>query len=57
MDLEDAGCRVRFLIRDRDSRFTAAFDTVFTSTGADVIRIPVRDQLWPVLPRRGGAAG
>jgi putative transposase len=42
MDLEDAGCRVRFLIRDRDSRFTAAFGAVFASMVRDVIRIPVR---------------
>ena len=42
MDLEDAGRSARFLIRDRDSRFTAAFDAVFTSMDADVIKIPVR---------------
>jgi transposase InsO family protein len=42
MDLEDAGHRVRFLIRDRDSRFTAAFDAVFISIGADVSKIPAR---------------
>ena len=42
MDLQDAGLRVRFLIRDRDARFTPAFDAVFTSLDADVIKIPVR---------------
>jgi putative transposase len=42
MDLDDAGRRVRFLIRDRDARFTPAFDAVFTSLDADVIKIPVR---------------
>jgi len=40
MNLEDAGHNARFLIRDRDSRFTAAFDTVLTATGAEIIRTP-----------------
>jgi transposase InsO family protein len=30
------------LVRDRDSKFTAAFDAVFTSVGVRVIRCPVR---------------
>ena len=29
MDLQDAGATVRYLVRDRDSRYTAAFDAVF----------------------------
>jgi putative transposase len=42
MDLDDTKYRIRFLIRDRDTRFTSAFDAVFTAMGADVIKIPPR---------------
>jgi hypothetical protein len=42
MDLEDTGRTVRFLIRDRDAKFTPAFDHVFTAAGADIVKIPIR---------------
>jgi putative transposase len=34
--------RMRFLIHDRDSKFTAAFDEVFRSEGIKVIHTPIR---------------
>jgi len=41
-DLEDAGRRFRFLIRDRDTKFTASFDEAFKASGISAIRTPVR---------------
>ena len=41
-DLAEAGRPVKFLIRDRDTKFTAGFDEVFRSEGAEVIKAPVR---------------
>jgi putative transposase len=37
MDLEDAGCRARFLIRDRDGKFPELFDAVLADAGVDVV--------------------
>ena len=42
MELEDHGRQVRFLLHDRDSKFSAAFDAVFTGAGIRRIRTPVR---------------
>jgi transposase len=42
MRLDDQGMRVRFLIRDRDSKFTRDFDEVFRSEGIGVIKAPVQ---------------
>ena len=37
MDLEDAGSRARFLIRDRDGKFPGLFDTVLNDAGIEVV--------------------
>jgi len=42
MDLGERATRFRFLIRDRDSKYTTAFDKVLTGNGARVIKTPIR---------------
>jgi putative transposase len=42
MDLDGHAHRFRFLIRDRDAKFTAAFDAVFGSAGIEMVKIPPR---------------
>ncbi len=42
MDLEDAGCRARFLIRDRDGKFPALFDSILNDAGIEVVLSGVR---------------
>ncbi|MEU5032410.1 helix-turn-helix domain-containing protein [Streptomyces milbemycinicus] len=37
MDLEDVGCRARFMIRDRDGKFPVLFDAVLKGTGIEVV--------------------
>jgi transposase len=42
MDLEDAGCRARYLIRDRDGKFPAIIDEVLADAGIQTVLCGVR---------------
>jgi len=52
MDLEDAGTRAKFVLHDRDTSFTATFDSVFQAAGSRVIRSAVQaPRMNPVMER------
>jgi len=42
MELGEQADRLRFLVRDRDAKFTTASDAVFTASGIEVLKTPVR---------------
>jgi putative transposase len=42
MDLDGHVDGIKFLLRDRDTKFTAAFDAVFAAAGIRILRSPIR---------------
>ena len=53
MDLGERAGHFKFLVRDRDSKFTAAFDDVLAGNGVRIIKTPVRSPRGQILSRSG----
>ena len=55
MELGERAGAFRFLVRDRDTKFTAGFDTVFAEAGVAVLRSPPRARGPMPMPSGGSA--
>ncbi len=42
MDLDQRAESIKFLLRERDTKFTAAWDAVFTAAGSRILRSPIQ---------------
>ncbi|GGP17937.1 hypothetical protein GCM10012278_88280 [Nonomuraea glycinis] len=52
MDLDDASCRVRYLVRDRDGKFPALMDEILAETGIETVISGIRmPRISPGRPR------
>jgi len=56
MDLDDRGRRPRFLIHDRDTKFSRAFDGVFRSEGIEIVQTPIQAPNANAHAERGSGA-
>jgi transposase InsO family protein len=57
MAIEGRADDFKFVIRDRDTEFTTAFDAVFTAIGVRIIRTPVRAPRANAVTERWIASG
>ena len=55
MDLEDAGCKVKYLIRDRDGKYPGIFDAILADAGIKVVLSGVQMSRMNAIMERLGA--